>query len=79
MKRHPDLRKFSEDHHQGLVRARRLRRPADGEGTPSEEACAEAGQPLTLNRREGYDHSYYAISTFMEDHIRHHAEALNRA
>ena len=42
-----------------------------------EEACAEAGQPLTLNRREGYDHSYYFISTFMEDHIRHHAAALN--
>lgn len=44
-----------------------------------EEACAESGQPLTLNRREGYDHSYYMISTFMEDHIRHHAAALNRA
>ncbi|HKH12149.1 MAG TPA: S-formylglutathione hydrolase [Rubrobacter sp.] len=44
-----------------------------------EEACAESGQPLTLNRREGYDHSYYAISTFMEDHIRHHAAALSRA
>lgn len=44
-----------------------------------EEACAESGQPLTLNRREGYDHSYYMISTFMEDHIRHHASALNRA
>ena len=44
-----------------------------------EGACAEAGQPLTLNRREGYDHSYYAISTFMEDHIRHHAATLNRA
>jgi len=42
-----------------------------------EEACAEAGQPLTLNRREGYDHSYYFISTFMEDHIRPHAAALN--
>ncbi len=41
-----------------------------------EEACAESGQPLTLNRREGYDHSYYTISTFMEDHIRHHAAAL---
>ena len=44
-----------------------------------EEACAESGQPLTLNRREGYDHSYYFISTFMEDHVRHHAAALNRA
>jgi S-formylglutathione hydrolase len=43
-----------------------------------EEACAEAGQPLTLNRREGYDHSYYFISTFMGDHIRHHAAALNQ-
>ena len=41
-----------------------------------EEACAESGQPLTLNRREGYDHSYYSISTFMGDHIRHHAAAL---
>ena len=41
-----------------------------------EEACAESGQPLTLNRREGYDHSYYTISTFMEDHICHHAAAL---
>lgn len=44
-----------------------------------EEACAESGQPLTLNRRESYDHSYYMISTFMEDHIHHHAAALNRA
>lgn len=42
-----------------------------------EEACKEAGQPLTLRRHEGYDHSYYFISTFMEDHIRHHAQTLN--
>jgi S-formylglutathione hydrolase len=41
-----------------------------------EEACREAKQPLTLRRREGYDHGYYFISTFMEDHVRHHAEAL---
>ena len=41
-----------------------------------EKACADAGQPLTLRWREGYDHGYYFISTFMEDHIRHHAEAL---
>ena len=39
-------------------------------------ACAEVGQPLTLRWCEGYDHGYYFISTFMEDHIRHHAEAL---
>jgi S-formylglutathione hydrolase len=41
-----------------------------------EAACAEAGIPLTLNRREGYDHSYYFISTFMADHVAWHAERL---
>lgn len=41
-----------------------------------EAACAAAGQPLTLHRREGYDHSYYFISTFMEDHLRWHAARL---
>ena len=39
-------------------------------------ACREAGQPLTLRVHAGYDHSYYFISTFMEDHLRHHAAAL---
>ena len=42
-----------------------------------QEACAAAGQPLTLRKQEGYDHSYYFVSTFMEDHLRHHAAALN--
>jgi S-formylglutathione hydrolase len=41
-----------------------------------EEACREAGQLLTLRWHEGYDHGYYFISTFMKDHLRHHAEAL---
>ncbi|HET7817529.1 MAG TPA: S-formylglutathione hydrolase [Sphingomicrobium sp.] len=41
-----------------------------------ERACADAGIALTLNRREGYDHSYYFISTFMADHLRWHAERL---
>lgn len=36
------------------------------------QACASAGQPLTLRRHEGYDHGYYFISTFMEDHLRFH-------
>lgn len=40
------------------------------------KACAEAGQDLKLNYREGYDHSYYFISTFIESHIRFHAKAL---
>lgn len=41
-----------------------------------DQACAEAGQPLLLRRHLGYDHSYWFISTFMEDHLRHHAKAL---
>lgn len=41
-----------------------------------ESACQRADIPLTLNRREGYDHSYYFISTFMADHLRWHAERL---
>jgi S-formylglutathione hydrolase len=41
-----------------------------------ERACADAGIALTLNRREGYDHSYYFISSFIDDHLRWHAERL---
>jgi S-formylglutathione hydrolase len=41
-----------------------------------EQACKDAGYPLTLRRQPGYDHGYYFISTFMEDHLRHHARAL---
>ena len=40
------------------------------------EACAAAGQPLELRLRPGYDHSYWFIATFVEDHLRHHAAAL---
>ena len=35
MKRHPSLRQLSDDHHQGLVNARRLRRAASGKGSSS--------------------------------------------
>ncbi|OGA97546.1 MAG: S-formylglutathione hydrolase [Burkholderiales bacterium RIFCSPHIGHO2_12_FULL_61_11] len=41
-----------------------------------EAVCASAGQPLTLRRHAGYDHSYYFIATFMADHIGHHARLL---
>lgn len=41
-----------------------------------EAACAEAGQPLSLRRHAGYDHGYYFISTFIEDHLRFHAGNL---
>jgi S-formylglutathione hydrolase len=39
-------------------------------------ACREAGIDLTLRMQPGYDHSYYFISTFMDDHLRWHAERL---
>ena len=42
-----------------------------------EEACAAAGQLLTLRRHEGYDHGYYFVASMIEDHLRHHAAALN--
>lgn len=41
-----------------------------------EQACAKVGQPLTLRRHEGYDHGYFFIMTFMQDHIQHHAQQL---
>ena len=41
-----------------------------------EAACQTAGQPLTLRRQDGYDHSYYFISTFMADHLAWHAARL---
>ena len=41
-----------------------------------EAACKAAGIKLTLRRQEGYDHSYYFISSFMAEHIAWHAHAL---
>jgi S-formylglutathione hydrolase len=41
-----------------------------------EAACRKAGIPLTLRWQEGYDHSYFFISSFMENHIRWHAARL---
>lgn len=43
-----------------------------------EAACAAAGIPATIRMQEGYDHSYFFISTFMADHIAWHAERLKR-
>ncbi|HPT51271.1 MAG TPA: S-formylglutathione hydrolase [Accumulibacter sp.] len=40
------------------------------------QACAAAGHPLELRLHSGYDHSYYFIASFIEDHLRHHATAL---
>ena len=41
-----------------------------------EQACIASHYPLKLRMHEGYDHSYYFIATFIEDHLRHHAKAL---
>jgi len=41
-----------------------------------EEACRDVGQALTLRRQPGYDHGYYFISSFVDDHLRHHARIL---
>ena len=42
------------------------------------EAAKSAGQQVTLRMQEGYDHSYYFVSTFIDDHLRWHAQALSR-
>lgn len=39
-------------------------------------ACDQHGQPLNLRMQPGYDHSYFFISSFIGDHIKHHAEQL---
>ena len=44
-----------------------------------QEACKKAGVNLNLRQHEGYDHGYYFISTFMADHIEHHANILKKA
>jgi len=42
-----------------------------------EAACKQAGQALDLRMRAGYGHNYFFVSTFVEDHLRHHGAALN--
>jgi S-formylglutathione hydrolase len=40
------------------------------------EACREAGQPLELQMHDGYDHGYFFIQTFIEQHMEWHARRL---
>jgi len=40
------------------------------------DACAAAGQKLNYRLQPGYDHSYYFVSSFVADHVAHHANAL---
>ena len=41
-----------------------------------EEACRKSALPLTLRMHDGYDHSYYFISSFMAEHVAWHAARL---
>jgi S-formylglutathione hydrolase len=41
-----------------------------------EQACEDKNVALTLRLQPGYDHSYYFIATFIEDHLKYHAERL---
>jgi len=40
------------------------------------EACEKAGIEIELRMHKHYDHSYFFISTFMEDHLRWHFSHL---
>jgi len=40
------------------------------------DACTSAGQAVNLRMQPGYDHSYFFVASFIEDHLRHHAAAL---
>lgn len=50
----------------------------DGQLQPQRlvEACAAAGHPVELKMRPGYDHSYYFVASFADEHVAHHAAAL---
>jgi len=41
-----------------------------------EQGAIASHYPLQLRLQEGYDHSYYFVATFIEEHLRHHAKAL---
>ena len=53
----------------------------DGQLKPEllQAACEASGQALTLRMREGYDHSYYFIASFIDEHLAHHARVLARS
>jgi S-formylglutathione hydrolase len=44
-----------------------------------EEASEAANYPIEVRMQDGYDHSYYFIASFIEDHLRFHARYLQAA
>jgi hypothetical protein len=57
MKRHPSLTAFSDDHHQGLVHARQLRKAASGEGDNSADTARNFLEFWQVRRRRNAAHS----------------------
>ncbi|EIK46794.1 carboxylesterase [Cellvibrio sp. BR] len=45
-------------------------------GDALQAACAKAGQPLLYRTRSGYDHGYFFIASFIDDHLQYHAKYL---
>lgn len=43
-----------------------------------EAACSANGQAVTVNLRQGYDHSYYFVASFIGEHITYHTKQLNQ-
>lgn len=41
-----------------------------------QESCEKSGQKLTLRMQDGYDHSYFFMASFIEDHLKHHVAGL---
>ena len=41
------------------------------------QAAEQVGYPLVLRMQQGYDHSYYFIASFIEEHLRFHAQHFN--
>lgn len=41
-----------------------------------QDSCQEMRQPLSIRFHEGYDHSYFFIASFIDDHLTHHADIL---
>ena len=65
----------------GRIRIERIHGSDDVDIPVSPElqaACDAANQPLQIRMQPGYDHSYWFIQTFIEDHLRHHAAVLCR-
>jgi len=43
------------------------------------DACKKASFPIELREQVGYDHSYYFIMTFLEDHFKYHKKEFEHS